>query len=56
MTSIGCLFLGSPAAVRRGRQIFKRLNKAILASVSKTFPNDALTNTLSVGQRYYAAE
>jgi len=34
ITSIGCLFLGSPAAARRGRQIFKSLNKAILASVS----------------------
>lgn len=34
MTSIGCLFLGSKAAVRRGRHIFERLNKAILASVS----------------------
>jgi Fungal specific transcription factor domain len=33
MASIGCLFLGSHAAVQRGRRIFESLNKAILTSV-----------------------
>jgi hypothetical protein len=34
MASVGCLFLGSQAAVQRGRRIFETLNKAILTSVS----------------------
>jgi hypothetical protein len=37
MASVGCLFLGSQAAVQRGRQIFETLNKVILTSVSDTF-------------------
>ncbi|KFZ01298.1 hypothetical protein V500_00813 [Pseudogymnoascus sp. VKM F-4518 (FW-2643)] len=32
MASVGCLFLGSQAAVRRGEQIFEKVNKAVLAS------------------------
>jgi Fungal specific transcription factor domain len=37
MASVGCLFLGSQAAVQRGRRIFETLNKVILNSVSSTF-------------------
>jgi hypothetical protein len=36
MASVGCLFLGSQAAVQRGRRIFETLNKVILTSVSDT--------------------
>ena len=32
--SVGALFIGSPIAVTKGRQIFEILNKAVLASVS----------------------
>jgi hypothetical protein len=36
VASIGCLFMGSQAAVRQGKQIFVRVHKAILTSVSET--------------------
>jgi hypothetical protein len=39
MASVGCLFLGSQAAVQRGRRIFESLHKAILARVSFIPPN-----------------
>ena len=35
VASVGCLFIGSQAAARQGKQIFVRVHKAILASVSE---------------------
>lgn len=42
MASIGCLFLGSDAAVQRGRRIFETLNKAILTSVGDIALNSGI--------------
>lgn len=36
MASVGCLFIGSQDAVKRGRRIFEGLNKVILISVGET--------------------
>jgi hypothetical protein len=49
IASVGCLFLGSPAAVSRGKKIWARVNKAILASVSLKVAYAPMLTLLQVG-------
>ncbi|KAE9376327.1 hypothetical protein N431DRAFT_501240 [Stipitochalara longipes BDJ] len=57
MASVGCLFLGSQAAVQRGRRIFETLNKVILTSWDKVIGQSsgeivAMVQAALIGQTF----